>query len=140
VIILDTNVLSALMRSTPDPKVVAWLDGQAPESLWITSITVFEARFGLGLLAPGRRRRALERAFAQLIEEDLDNRVLDFDVAAATAAAGLATARQQAGRPVDMRDTLIAGLAVARRATLATRNVRHFADLDVPVIDPWTVS
>ena len=138
-IILDTNVLSALMRSAPDLEVVAWLDRQAPDSLWITSITVFEARFGLALLASGRRRRALERAFALLVEEDLDNRVLDFDVAAATAAAGLAAARQQAGRPAGMRDTQIAGIAVARRATLATRNVRHFADLAVPVIDPWTV-
>ena len=136
-IILDTNVLSALMRTTPDPQVVAWLDRQAPESLWITSITVFEARFGLALLASGRRRRALERAFALLVEEDLENRVLDFDVAAATAAAGLAAARQQAGRPVEMRDTQIGGIAIARRATLATRNVRHFADLAVPVVDPW---
>jgi predicted nucleic acid-binding protein len=138
VIILDTNVLSALMRTAPDPEVVAWLDRQAAESLWITSITVFEARFGLALLASGRRRRALERAFGLLVEEDLENRVLDFDVAAATASAQLAAARQQAGRPVDMRDTQIAGIAVARRATLATRNVRHFADLAVPVVDPWS--
>jgi predicted nucleic acid-binding protein len=139
VIILDTNVLSALMRTAPDLEVVTWLDRQSPESLWITSITVFEARFGLALLPPGRRRRALERAFTLLVEEDLENRVLGFDTAAATAAAGLAGARQQAGRPVEMRDTQIAGIALARRATLATRNVRHFADLTVPVIDPWTV-
>jgi predicted nucleic acid-binding protein len=139
VIILDTNVLSALMRSAPELAVVAWLDRQAGDSLWITSITVFEARFGLALLPPGRRRRALERAFTLLVEEDLENRVLDFDTAAATAAAGLAGARQQAGRPVEMRDTQIAGIALARRATLATRNVRHFADLAVPVVDPWTV-
>ena len=137
-IILDTNVLSALMRSAPDLEVVAWLDRQASESLWITSITVFEARFGLALLTSGRRRRALERAFALLLEEDLENRVLDFDVAAATAAAEVAAARQQAGRPVEMRDTQVAGIAIARRATLATRNVRHFADLAVPVIDPWS--
>ena len=137
-IILDTNVLSALMRRAPDPEVVAWLDRQPPESLWVTSITVFEARFGLALLPVGWRRRALERAFDLLLEEDLENRVLDFDVAAATAAAALAAARQQAGRPVDVRDTQIAGIAVARRATLATRNVRHFADLAVPVLDPWS--
>jgi predicted nucleic acid-binding protein len=139
VIILDTNVLSALMRSDPDRAVVAWLDRQAPESLWVTSLTVFEARFGLALLAAGRRRRALERSFALLLEEDLENRVLDFDLAAATAAAELAAARQKSGRPVDLRDTQIAGIAIARRATLATRNVRHFPDLTVPVVDPWTV-
>lgn len=136
-IILDTNVLSALMRSAPDLAVVAWLDRQAPESLWITSITLFETRFGLALLPSGRRRRALERSFTLLLEEDLENRVLDFDAGAATAAATLAAARQRAGRPADMRDTQIAGIAIARRATLATRNVRHFPDLTVPVVDPW---
>jgi predicted nucleic acid-binding protein len=138
VILLDTNVLSALMRTTPDASVVAWLDRQPAESVWITSITVFETRLGLALLAQGRRRHALEAAFARLLEDDLENRVLDFDVAAAAAAALLAADRQKAGRPADMRDTLIAGIALARRATLATRNVRHFADLKVPVVDPWT--
>jgi toxin FitB len=136
-IILDTNVLSALMRSVPDRPVVAWLDRQPAESVWITSITMFEARFGLALLPRGRRRRALELAFAQLVEEDLENRVLDFDVPAATSAALLAADRRRAGKPTDLRDTQIAGIALVRRATLATRNVRHFADLTIPVVDPW---
>jgi hypothetical protein len=136
-IVLDTNVLSALMRKAPEAPVVAWLDRQPAESVWITSITLFEARLGLALLPKGRRQRTLEAAFASLLEEDLENRVLDFDGAAATAAASLAAERRKAGRPVDMRDTQIAGIALARRATLATRNVRHFADLKVPVIDPW---
>jgi len=65
--------------------------------------------------------------------------VLDFDPAAATAAAALAAGRQRAGRPADLRDTLIAGIALARRGTIATRNVRHFADLKVPVVNPWMV-
>jgi toxin FitB len=135
-IILDTNVLSALMRTAPEVSVVAWLDDQAAESVWITSITLFEVRFGLALLPTGRRRQTLEAAFARLLEEDLENRVLDFDCAAATAAASIA-AEQKAGRPVDMRDTQIAGIALARRATLATRNVQHFGDLKVPIVDPW---
>jgi toxin FitB len=80
---------------------------------------------------------ALESAFDRLLQEDLENRVLDFDSAAATAAASLAAARQKSGRPVDLRDTQIAGIALARRATLATRNVRHFADLKISIIDPW---
>ena len=136
-IILDTNVLSALMRKPPEAPVVAWLDRQPAESVWITSITLFEARLGLALLPKGRRQRALETAFARLLEEDLENRVLDFDGAAAAEAASLAAGRQKAGRPVDMRDTQIAGIALARRAMLATRNLRHFADLKVPVADPW---
>lgn len=136
-IILDTNVLSALMRKAPEAPVVAWLDRQPAESVWITSITLFEARLGLALLPKGRRQRTLEAAFARLLEEDLESRVLDFDYAAASEAASLAAERQKAGRPVDMRDTQIAGIALARRATLATRNVRHFRDLKVPVVDPW---
>ena len=127
-IVLDTNVLSALMRTAPDPPVVVWLDRQPAESVWITSITVFETRLGLAVLPQGRRKRALEAAFQQLLEDDLENRVLDFDAAAATSAASLAAERQRRGRPVDLRDTQIAGIALARRATLATRNVRHFAD------------
>jgi predicted nucleic acid-binding protein len=138
VIILDTNVLSALMRTAPDPPVVAWLDRQPAESVWITSITLFEVRLGLALLPLGRRRRAIEAAFTRLLEDDLEHRVLDFDAAAATPAASLAADRQRAGRPADMRDTQIAGIALARHAMLATRNVRHFADLKVPVVDPWT--
>jgi len=138
VIILDTNVLSALMRKVPEDQVVAWLDRQPAESVWITSITMFEARFGLSVLPSGRRRQALEVAFARLLEEDLENRVLDFDSAAAIEAASLAAERQKAGRPVDMRDTQVAGVALARKALLATRNTRHFADLKVPVVDPWT--
>jgi predicted nucleic acid-binding protein len=136
-IVLDTNVLSALMRQIPEAPVVAWLDRQPAESVWITSITLFEARFGLALLPKGRRRQTLEAAFARLLEDDLENRVLDFDGAAATEAALLAAQRQKTGRPVDMRDTQIAGIALARHATLATRNVRHFKDLNVPVVDPW---
>jgi predicted nucleic acid-binding protein len=136
-IILDTNVLSALMRTRPEAPVVAWLDRQPAESVWITSITLFEVRFGLMLLPAGRRRRSLEAGFANLLTEDLESRVLDFDSAAANEAASLAAERQKAGRPVDMRDTQIAGIAIARRATLATRNVRHFEGLKVAVVDPW---
>ena len=137
-IILDTNVLSTLMRKKPDVAVVDWVDRQPAESVWITSITLFETRLGLALLPAGRRRHSLQVAFAQLLQEDLENRVLDFDSAAATEAAAVAADRQRAGRPVDIRDTQIAGIALARRATIATRNLRHFSDLKVPVVDPWS--
>jgi predicted nucleic acid-binding protein len=137
VIILDTNVLGALMRTVPDTAVTEWLDRQPAESIWITSITLFETRFGLALLPVSRRRQALESAFNDLLTEDLENRVLDFDSAAATAAAELAATRQKSGRPVDMRDTQIAGIVLARRGTLATRNIRHFADLKISIVDPW---
>jgi len=135
-IILDTNVLSALMRQQPEPPVVAWLDKQSADSVWISSVTLFEAQFGLALLPRGRRQDLLLGKFDQLLQA-LDNRVLLFDAAAALMAARLAATRRTAGRVVDMRDTFIAGIALARGATLATRNTRHFRDLSVAVVDPW---
>jgi hypothetical protein len=140
VILLDTNVLSALMQLEPQQAVVSWLDRQPAESVWTTSITVFEGRFGLALLPAGRRRTALETAFQRLIEEDLGNRVLAFDALAADRAARLAAERRRAGFTVDLRDTQIAGIALARHGTIATRNVRHFADLSLPVVNPWEES
>ena len=136
-IILDTNVLSALMQQLPDPQVVAWLDQQAAESVWLTSITVFEARYGLALLSAGQRKTLLQQRLEELLKDDLQNRVLQFDTHAATQAADLAASRKARGHPVDMRDTFIAGIALARRATLATGNTRHFDDISVPVVNPW---
>ena len=136
-IVLDTNVLSALMRVDPDLAVVRWLDGLAPESMWITSITLFEVQFGLDVLPDGERKTARQNAFHQAVYVDMQGRILDFDAPAA-AAAGTIAARQRAlGRPVDMRDAQIAGIIAARRATLATRNVRHFADTGLALVDPW---
>lgn len=138
-IVLDTNVLSALMQAQPDLSVVAWLDAQPVEAVWITSITLFEARYGLELLPAGKRKQLLMEQFAQLVETDLENRVLAMDALAAHEAATLAAVRKAQGKPVDMRDTFIAGIVQARSATLATRNVRHFADLTTPVVNPWAV-
>lgn len=137
-ILLDTNVLSALMRREPEPRVIEWLDAQSAESIWTTTITVFEVRFGLELLAMGRRRRVLEAAFASALTEELEGRILVFDRPAADAAAELAAQRRRIGRPIDFRDIQIAGIAKARRATLATRNLRHFEGLGVDLIDPWS--
>ncbi|MSO84712.1 MAG: PIN domain-containing protein [Rhodospirillales bacterium] len=136
-ILLDTNVISALMRRESDPAVVGWLDRLPAESVWITSITIFEVRFGLDLLAAGRRRRQLEEAFVKALAEDFENRVLAFDRAAAEAAAGIAARERRAGRTIEIRDVQIAGIAAARRATLATRNVRHFEGLGVSFVNPW---
>lgn len=137
VILLDTNVLSALMQREPDEAVVAWLDRQPSESIWTTSVTVFEVRMGLELLAKGRRRSRLEKEFDRLLAEDLDGRVQFFDRAAADAAGTIAASRQRAGRTVEIRDVQIAGIASVRKATLATRNVRHFEGLGIRLVDPW---
>lgn len=137
-ILLDTNVLSALMLQRPDATVVDWLDSQPAESIWTTSITVFEIRTGLELLPTGKRRKHLEQAFEQLLGDELDGRVQSFDLTAALAAGTIAAGRQRDGLTIEVRDVEIAGIAFARRATLATRNVRHFAELGVDLINPWS--
>ena len=135
--VLEPSVLSALTQRQPDAQVVAWLDNQHADSIWISSITLFDARYGLALLAPSQRKSRLQVRFDQLVQDDLENRVLMFDADAATQAAQLGAERKARGRPVDMRDTFIAGIAQAKRATLATRNTRHFDDLSVRVVNPW---
>jgi predicted nucleic acid-binding protein len=126
------------MRGEPDPRVVAWLDRQPSDSIWITTITVFETREGLACLPISHRRQSLELTLVLLLRDDLENRVLNFDAHAAVAAARVAAKRRVAGKVADFRDTAIAGITISRRAILATRNVSHFDDLDIPVVNPWT--
>jgi toxin FitB len=136
-IILDTNVLSALMQQSADEKVVRWLDKQPRSSIWTTSITILEIRFGLQILPLGKRRSALIQSFERVLVEKLENRVASFDPAAAEQSSDLMAMRHKKGRPGELRDTMIAGIVLASRATLATRNTSHFHDLSVSVIDPW---
>jgi toxin FitB len=136
-VVLDTNVLSELMQQRANPVVQRWLDRQAELSVWTTSITIFEIRYSIELLPRSRRRASLEAEFERLIEDDIQGRIVPFDAQAATVAAGLMAERQRTGRSGDLRDTMIAGIVIASHATLATRNIRHFDDLSVPVVDPW---
>jgi predicted nucleic acid-binding protein len=135
-IVLDTNVLSALMHQVPDKNVVAWLDRQPRASIWTTSITVLEVRFGLQTMPGGKRRSALIQSFQELLNK-IGNRVVPFDIAAAQHAGDLMASRHRSGRPGDLRDTMIAGIVVAQHATLATRNTNHFEDIPAPLINPW---
>jgi predicted nucleic acid-binding protein len=136
-IVLDTNVLSALMRRKPEQRVVEWLDRQPWKSVWTTSITILEIRFGLHALPLGKRRSQLIDAFEKVVLEKLEQRIAAFDHAAADQAADVMADRRKKGRPGDLRDTLIAGIVLARGATLATRNVQHFSDLPLNLINPW---
>jgi toxin FitB len=135
-IILDTNVLSALMRQAPDEHVVAWLDRQPRTSIWTTSVTVLEVRYGLQIMAVEKRRSLLLAAFDLLLDK-LGHRIAPFDAEAAQQAGDLMASRQKKGRPGDLRDTMIAGIVLARHATLATRNTAHFEDTAVPLVNPW---
>jgi len=136
-IILDTNVLSALMSARPDRQVIDWLDRQPRTSIWTTSVTVLEIRFGLQIMPLGKRRAALMRALEAVLADKIERRIAPFDTAAAQQAGDLMAVRYNMGRPGELRDTMIAGIVLARHATLATRNTSHFEDLDVPVVNPW---
>ena len=135
-IVLDTNIISALMRAAPDEAVQAWLDRQAADSIWTTAINAFELHAGIEMLADRRRRQRLEQTLKAILAEEFEERLLPFDGAAAEAAAALWARRRRVGRPVELRDTQIAGIVVVHRARLATFNGRHFSDLDVEVIHP----
>jgi len=136
-VVLDTNVVSALMHEPAHPIVLEWLDSQLRISIWTTSITLMEARYGIQAMAPGRRRSRLFQALERLVSEKIEHRIAAFDTSAANAAALLMAERKRTGRTGDLRDTMIAGIVIASHATLATHNTRHFADLPIPVVDPW---
>jgi predicted nucleic acid-binding protein len=137
-IILDTDVVSGAMRPRADLAVIGWLDRQPRASVWSTSISVLEIRFGIALLPLGARRTQLERAFELVINQLIEDRIVPFDTSAAEETATLMANGRRAEREGGLRDSMIAGIAIARGATLATRNIRHFADLPVPVVNPWT--
>jgi hypothetical protein len=137
-LILDTNVVSELMRLTPDRNVIAWLDRQDEDGLWVTAVTVLEIRTGIELLSPGRRKTALSVDFERFVDTDVRGRVLAFDADAAQVAASLTAARRRDGRPGGLCDSMIAGIAIVAGGALITRNIRHFDDLSITVIDPWT--
>jgi toxin FitB len=136
-ILLDTTILSALMQPIPEPLVIAWLDRQSEHEVWTSSVNIFEVKFGLNLMPRGKRRNHLETALAGLLVQDLRGRIVDFDPRAAAEAGRLMAKRKREGRDYKPLDSMIAAIAVTRRAALATRNVKHFDDLPITVINPW---
>lgn len=136
-IILDTNVVSEIMRPRPDERVTRWLDRQPRASVWTTSVTVFEIRFGLETMPPGKRRTGMMASFESWLGEVVQQRIAGYDESAARRAAELGADREIRGRPGELRDTMIAGIVLASHATLATRNVRHFEDIEKSVVNPW---
>ena len=139
-ILLDTNVVSEVMRKLPATSVEQWLADQAPASLFISTVTEAELRFGVALLPDGKRREALAGRLDEMLEEDFAGRILPFDSAAAIDFAVIASARRRIGRPIAQFDAQIAAIARSRGASLATRNVGDFADCGIAVVDPWRAS
>lgn len=136
-IVLDTNVLSELIRPSPDAQVVEWFRAQPQAALFTTTISRGEMLYGVHLLPDGTRKAQLRQAVLAIFSVDMAGRVLDFDSDAADAYADIAAARRAGGQPIGQPDAMIAGIARSRGAALATRNVKDFAGCGVEVINPW---
>ncbi len=135
--VLDTNVVSELMRPAPDPVIASWVAAHATSSLFLTAVTEAELRFGLAVMPTGKRRDGLEAALERVLETGFANRVLPFDSAAARAFARIAAARRQQGRPTAEADCQIAAIARARGMAVVTRNTRDFENTGIDILDPW---
>jgi len=137
VIVLDTNVISEVMRPDPDARVTAWLRSQPLGSLATTSVTIAEIRYGLARLSQGRRRMDREAKFEAFLSRGFSDRVYGFDVEAANVYGELIATRERAGRPLEGFDGLIAAIARVRGCTVATRDAADFDGCRVPIINPW---
>ncbi|KII15434.1 type II toxin-antitoxin system VapC family toxin [Phaeobacter sp. S60] len=139
-IILDTNVISELLRPAPEPKVEQWLSARDGLSIYLTSISEAELRYGLAIMGNGKRRAALVEAVDRILREDLAGRILPFDSDAAQSYATIVAARRAAGRPIAQADCQIASIAHTRGATVATRNTPDFEGCEIDLINPWTAT
>lgn len=135
--LIDTNVISELMRATPAPSVLNWFSTQDPSTLYLSAVTEAELRTGIAILPAGQRREGLKAALDATIAEDFEGRILPFDTDAAKTYADIASMRRAAGRPIADADCQIAAIARAAGATVATRNLRDFEGCGVDLVNPW---
>jgi len=139
-VLLDTNVVSELIRKSPHPAVDAWAVGHPLEDLFFSAVGEAELRYGAAILTAGQRQRTLIVKIERMLRDAFEGRVLPFDSDAARDYAQIAAARRSAGRPIAPADCQIAAIARSRGMVVATRNVRDFEDLDIEIVDPWSVS
>ena len=138
--VLDTNVISELMRPTPNPVVVDWIAGQAAANLFFSAVGEAELRYGLAIMPAGRRRDALASEVGGMLSEDFAGRILPFDSEATRAYARIAADRRAIGRPISQTDCQVGAIAHSRGMAMVTRNVRDFTDMGVNIVDPWAVT
>ncbi|MGH8140701.1 MAG: type II toxin-antitoxin system VapC family toxin [Steroidobacteraceae bacterium] len=136
-IILDTNVVSEVLRPTPEPTVLKWLEQQPASSIFTTAVTEGEILYGIRLLPEGNRRTKLWTAAEEIFGADFEGRVLSFDSEAAIHYAEIGSSRRTAGRPISQFDAIIAAITRSHGAALATRNVRDFEGCGIEVLNPW---
>lgn len=138
--LLDTNVVSELLRPSPEPVVETWVGDHQATDLYFSAIGEAELRYGVAILPAGRRQIALASAIEAILREDFVDRILPFDSDAAREYADIAAARRSAGRIISPADCQIAAIARSRGMAVATRDVRDFQDIEVEVVDPWTAA
>lgn len=138
-LVLDTNVISEALREKPDPAIIAWLDAQPPASLFTTTITLAEIKYGIAIMPAGKRKSTLLTAATLMFEDDFQGRVLPFDSDAAEAYAAIGAERRLPGQPIDEPDCQIAAITQSRGGRLATRNVSDFANCGIDIVNPWDV-
>lgn len=138
--LLDTNVLSELLRAEPDGLVLRWFSQQHADALFVSAITQAEMLYGAAMLPRGRRRAQLEQALQAMFDEEFARRVLPFDGQAGVAYAALVATRRSTGKPISQFDAQIAAIALTHRATLVTRNVDDFNGCGLTVVNPWQAS
>ena len=136
-VVIDTNIVSELMRAEPSAEVLDWMDTRMRQGLFVTAVTEAEVRAGIAFLPEGRRRRGLEAACERAFGGLFGGRVLPFDSAAAHAYAETVASRRAIGRPASQADCQIAAIAASRSMAVATRNVRDFENMGIEVVDPW---
>jgi toxin FitB len=137
VIVLDTNVVSELMRQVPEPDVVRWTDSFSAAEIFLTAVTAAELMYGVARLPNGRRRRELHVKVEGLLAEDFRDKILPFDARSAISYADIVAARERTGRQISMADGQIAAICRNWKAGLATRNVSDFIDTGIHTINPW---
>ena len=135
--VLDTNVVSELMRPAPNAAVLAWLNNQTADTLWLNSVVVSELLYGIARLPDGKRRAQMAQNVQSMLDEDFSGRVLSFDLEAAVVYADLVAMRERQGLPMNVADAQIAAICLAHGATLATRNTKHFEGLGLTLMNPW---
>ena len=138
-VVLDTNVVSEMMKAAPSTTVLSWMNDQDASQLFLTAITVGEIRYGLRVLPQGKRRRSLEEGFERILAEGFAGRVLAFDEAAAHRYGEVMGRRQEIGRPLAIPDGQIASIAWSNGYAVATRNVQDFLECGVEVINPFDI-
>jgi hypothetical protein len=136
-IVLDTNVLSELMRPIGDPRVLAWVDDQQPGDVYLTAVTTAELRYGVLRLPDGRRKSDLADRVQRTLDEDFAGRILSFDDDASAQYAEIVVGRERRGLSISMADAQIAAICRCHTASLATRNTKDFAHTGIDVVDPW---